>query len=629
MINSVGSQLQAMRRLPALALALAAMLVATLLLGQASASHGRYLHLSWQSLGGNEVEFTYVGVFRRDSPAYSGTGSADDGYPVTGDTFLETQASGAGTQLCFGDNECTDVLTFIVTSYDIDNNFVIARAYDPDTEQARIRYTYADAGPYTAYSQECCRTLSDHDPDGNPNNFHWNNPSLNYRVETLVEPGSGVRSPRTDLEPIVTCPLDGECSFDIDNAVLPGRPGTTLRYRLADDQEATGGQAFTHPAGDFEAEVDEQTGIYTWNTVGAEFNPDYRNNLYSTQVIIEEIDADSEVVGKAGVDFFIRLTDAEGDPPEFEASEAAEEPVATTPGRPIHIFVSAGRGEPANGAALLEENEETITLNVQALPGGAEMDPPLPISGVPPVSSTFTWEPGADQLGEELVTFTATDDETGQVGRLTYTLNVTYDALVVEEGPNPPAATFSADMGDSDVAMMQYGASVPSESSTDVTIETLTFDTDELQGVSTINVYTDPAGDGTPGDLVASTTQFDAGDEQVTMTLTDPFLMEPGDSQVFVVTYDLGTAGASSATQPLIALGLLPLALFGLGLVRRSRGLTVVAAAFTIMLLAACAADVAPEPIESTISLTEVGTVEAEATMVGLPLEGSTVTIRR
>ena len=51
--------------------------------------------------------------------------------------------------------------------------------------------------------------------------------------------------------------------------------------------------------------------------------------------------------------------------------------------------------------------------------------------------------------------------------------------------------------------------------------------------------------------------------------------------------------------------------------------------AIATLMLAACAADVAPEPIESTISLTEVGAAEADATMVGLPLEGSTVTIRR
>ena len=611
-----------MRLLPIVAFAIAATMFAGLFASTAFATHVRYLHLTWQSAGGTDVDFTYITVLRRDG--YSGSGA--DNFAITDDVITEFVG---GTQLCFGDGTCTGVLDFVVTDYDVEDNFIIARALDPDTGDQRIRYTYADSETYVAYSQSCCRISHSEFSQGEGLNRHWNNPDGNYRVEAVVEVGSGLRSPRSDLEPLVTCPVGGECSFDIPT-LSSGRANTTLSYRMAEPEEASGlAGGFEQPEGDFPATIDEATGVYTWDTTGAEFDEEFVNNLYSTQVVIEEVDAADEVVERVGIDFFLRLSDAEGDPPEFAEPEEAEEPVNTTPGRPIQIFVSAGGSANASGIASLNDDEDTITLNVQALPDGAEMDPPLPITGTPPVSSTFNWTPDADQLGEELVTFRARDDASRQVSTLTYTLNVTYDALVVEEGPNPPAATFSADMGDSDVVMMQYEASVPSESNTNVTVETLTFDTDELQGVSAINVYTDPAGDGTPGDLLASTTQFDTGDEQVTMTLSDPFLMEPGDSEVFVVTYDLGAAGASSGTQPLIALGLIPLALFGLGLVRRSRGLTVVAASFTIMLLAACAADVAPEPIESTISLTEVGAAEADATMVGLPLEGSTVTIRR
>lgn len=584
----------------------------------AFATHVRYLHLAWESAGNDDVDFIYISVFRRDG--YQGEG--DDGHPIIGDVVTETIG---GTTLCFGDGNCTGTLDFEVTDFDVDDNFIIVRALDPDTGANRIRHTYEDDGPFVAFSESCCR-ISAQDFDGT--NRHWNNPDGFYRVETLVDPANSTRSPRTDLEPFVTCSINEECSFPIPT-LSSGRGNTTRRYRMAEPEEA-GGFGFEQPEGDFEATVDPDTGEYIWDTTGADFDEDFANNLYSTQVIIEELDADDEVVEQVGIDFFVRLSDAEGDPPEFEDPEGADEPVNTTPGRPIQIFVSAGGNGSASGVGSLDDDEETFTLNVQSLPSGAEMDPPLPITGTPPVSSTFRWTPDDDQTGEELVTFRARNDATRQVSTLTYTLNVTSEALVVEEGPNPPAANIDADAGDGDVAMLQFEASVPSGSDSDVTVDELTFDTDNLEAVSAINVYTDADGQGTPGDLLGSTTAFSADDEQVTVTFDTSFVMEPGDSQVFVVTYDIEASTSSSGSQPLIALGLIPLALFGLVLVRRSRALPLIAVAFMMVILTACpAAEVAPDTTESSISLSEVSVEEEEVTLIGLPIEGSTVTIRR
>jgi PKD repeat protein len=87
----------------------------------------RYSHLTWRPVGARTAEFSVVSGFNRVYP-----GSGPDGYVVTGDTFQENNGT---TTLCFGDGTCTGTLTYQVTSHDVAQGWVIARAITPSQPQ--------------------------------------------------------------------------------------------------------------------------------------------------------------------------------------------------------------------------------------------------------------------------------------------------------------------------------------------------------------------------------------------------------------------------------------------------------------------------------------------------------------
>src|SRR5437764_773253 len=88
-----------------------------------------------------------------------------------------------------------------------------------------IPYAYATAGSFTAVIEACCRTFD-----------QINNP-FEYRIETLVNVGSGNSSPQSTLPPLVLCPPSGLCVFTVP-AIDPD--GDTLQFRLSTPAEAGG-----------------------------------------------------------------------------------------------------------------------------------------------------------------------------------------------------------------------------------------------------------------------------------------------------------------------------------------------------------------------------------------------------
>ncbi|MFN0150482.1 MAG: hypothetical protein ACKVU1_07215 [bacterium] len=70
--------------------------------------------------------------------------------------------------------------------------------------------------------------------------------------------------------------------------------------------------------------------------------------------------------------------------------------------------VEAGQTLSFSVEAADPNSADAITLDVSGLPSGALMVPPLPSSGNP-VSSVFTWTPGAADAGTHIVEFTAVD----------------------------------------------------------------------------------------------------------------------------------------------------------------------------------------------------------------------------
>lgn len=260
-------------------------------------SHFRYTHISWEAGSGvNTADVVFTAGFRRD--AYFGNGS--DGMPVVGDVIDE---SIGGTTLCFGDGACTGTLRFKVFAYNAVENWILARGLQPGTvDDETITHAYSGPGPWTGYSQSCCRVsrLSS-------TTAHLNNPDGNYRAEFLVNFNSNSGSPKSLLPPIVQCRAESLCSFEVTASDDDER---RLRFRLSSSSEA--GPGFVQPGAPespHTATIGQSTGRYTWDTEDAA-QEDVPINLYSTQVTIEELDATGHVVSKSAVDFFIRLTTA-------------------------------------------------------------------------------------------------------------------------------------------------------------------------------------------------------------------------------------------------------------------------------------------------------------------------------
>src|SRR5712691_11613378 len=268
----------------------------------AGASEFIYGHTSWTAVSGNTVAFTVRGAFRRSGmPCIDVTTNSQidcapgDGFAQVGDVVVEDNG---GTSLDPGDgNAPLGPLYYQVTAIDPTLDLLTALALDPASLPARnttIPYIHATAGSFTAVIEACCRTFD-----------QINNP-FEYRLETLVNVGSGNSSPQSSLPPLVLCPQSGLCVFTVP-AIDPD--GDTLQFRLSTSVEAGGSFGFVQPGPPYAtnaASIDPNTGEYSWDTTGATLSGE--RTPYSTQVSIEDLDAGGTPQSKVAVDFMIILT---------------------------------------------------------------------------------------------------------------------------------------------------------------------------------------------------------------------------------------------------------------------------------------------------------------------------------
>ena len=381
----------------------------------ASATHFRYGHYSWKPASGNTIEFTLQNAFRRDGyscvdPA-TGTPSTSPspvsctgpgGLPGIGDVFVEFIG---GTVFNTGDGgqvgSPSGPLLYKVTSIDPANNWVFALALDPSSlpsVDTTISHTYGTPGDYTAFTDSCCRISSVAGP-----NAHINNPDGGYRVETTVNVGSGNSSPISALPPIVVCPIDEVCAFQVPGA---DPDGDTLGYRLSTASEASSlGFVQPGPPHATNAAAVSSSGQYSWDTTGANLGPSGTNTLYSTQVTIEDLDGAGNVRSKSALDWLIQLVPC---PPGGCEPPVIEPPPGSPPVCNSTQVANVGAALSFTVGASDPNSSDSVTLNVAGLPPGATMTPALPVDGNP-VSSTFEWTPGASDLGTTVVvTFLAT-----------------------------------------------------------------------------------------------------------------------------------------------------------------------------------------------------------------------------
>ena len=200
--------------------------------------------------------------------------------------------------LLFGDGTQAPNQNFTCIFVDIPNNWVLLQKVET--------HTYNGSGPFTASFSNCCRLSPP---------SHINNGDQNFRAETIINFAFTTANPISSLPAIVDCPREGVCSFQVP-ATDPDNQ--MMQYRLATSAEAGDG-GFVQPGPPFApnaATIDHTTGLYHWDTHGAQLNPS-GDTFYSTQVMIENVDFTGRVLTKTPLDFFIRLIPVTNHPPVF------------------------------------------------------------------------------------------------------------------------------------------------------------------------------------------------------------------------------------------------------------------------------------------------------------------------
>lgn len=354
----------------------------------AEASHFRYGNISWQKTAkAKEVRFKLTCAFVRSA----------EGNPNLGAIISDTVG---GTSLDFGDGTSSG-LSFRVTALNAAPNrdYIICEALDPTTQKEGILHTYAADGPFSAGINSSARI----GPGLLNNRFGGS-----YQVRTLVNlsvvnnssvNGNGVNeavagSPVIGLVPIVNVAENAAASFLVP-AVDPA--GKRLRFRLSTDAEAGGGPSpgFGTTDTTHRIAVDASTGRVTWNTLGLD-----KTKKWTAQVIVESLSSDGTTIrSQAAVDFLLQIVTQVGTPPSITIQPSTASTVGACGSAPSFTV----RATDPDARAVIE-------LNSGGLPNGSTMTPQLPKSGPSGVSSIFTWNTQADQVGVYVLFFSAEDE---------------------------------------------------------------------------------------------------------------------------------------------------------------------------------------------------------------------------
>ena len=393
------------------------------------ATHFRATQLAWHRSTNPStprlVEFHFSGSFRRSY-------FTQMGYTANVGTSVPVRANDGISGLFFGDGQRLADFNATVVSVDLAN--------DQLTVDAHLLHTYpGTATAFTAYYQNCCRLSLQ---------AHRNNPDRASRQETLVNLGAGVTaSPESGVSPIVDCPVSALCQFFVP---ATDTDGAELSYRLATSAEASGtgnNSGFVQPRstnGANVAFVHPTTGLYSWNTTGADMASGNTPSYFSTQVVVEKKPAGGTTpVSKLAVDFFIRVnpSTSPNQPPVFVSPP--------TPANGATIEVVAGRPATFDVRATDANNNATVTLGTLALPAGATFT----TTNGNPATATFTWTPTV--VGQTFVTLTAQDQ---------FGLQATQRTVRVLAGDGTPPVITGP--GDHDLQATGPGGAVASFSAT-------------------------------------------------------------------------------------------------------------------------------------------------------------------
>jgi hypothetical protein len=340
----------------------------------AHATHYRYGTMSWEPTeNANEVVFTGAQAWR----------SSFFGNPPLGSIVnVGSITTGDGGSV---------PLNVRVVSINTLNDWFFGIFVDANGAEG-IQHTYPaqnnNGQPWEASWSSCCRISP-----RSSGNYHVNNPDQSMALETRIDLAQvGNSAPRTNLPPIMNCPLGMLCSIHVPSL---DNEGDTLSFRLASTTEA-GDFAYVPPGTPFApnpAQIHPTAGTITWDTTGATHDADWANwrTLYSMQVVLEDGRT------KTPLDFFIRIIPADAQVPYWFDTSVCGTTQTIIAGNTISFQVNARS----------DDAQRIITLNHLGIPSGASFPLPAPAN---PVSGTFTWTPTHANGGSHLIIFTAEDD---------------------------------------------------------------------------------------------------------------------------------------------------------------------------------------------------------------------------
>lgn len=263
-------------------------------------------------------------------------------------------------------------------------------------------------------------------------------------VEVKVSPCAASGSAVVSVPAIQAIPLTEITGFSLSSHIAKADPGDSLSYRLASAEEMYGasttfscrsGSSYRsgQPPG---LSIDSATGRVSWDTsritaaTDAAGNPCFNapgtGDLWAVQFIVTVTDRNHNVKGTVPVDLILQFVKQVGSLPTLKFNPPG--PLSVAVGNPV-IFTATG--DSTNPGTK-------ITLNASGVPAGAwatNLNHQLP----PALTSNFSWTPTAADIGNHVVTYTATDENSQQAVN-SITINVIQaPALQISTGSLPPA----------------------------------------------------------------------------------------------------------------------------------------------------------------------------------------------
>ena len=380
-------------------------------------------------------------VSKVDNPASHGPYQVGDRVTVSSGGYTSLEFDGANSSVSFehvsGGYEVVkvDAAAQIITCRPVDPNNLTQAIPRPD-----LVHTFQGNGPYLA-------VLRGSERDGEE---LANRQDTVMRIESVLNfaapnaPPSFVGLPAGSVLPaaLVIVPKATAATFSV--AAQDGDAGDVVRYRFVyDEGEATEGESGVPfeklPAN--QMTIDSQTGMVTWNT----FQIAQTCKTYCVQIVAE----DQQDLGGGNLGPVKSKTTIELQIWINDTTQTGNPTIALLPNSTAYTVPACGgavsfqiRG--TDGQIPVGSKQSRLEIVVENLPPRATV---IPDRGCPSVTGTFSWLPGASDVGQHTVRFRVRDDDTHESQQVTVVITVENGnphlacSVVPPDGPNLQVTT--------------------------------------------------------------------------------------------------------------------------------------------------------------------------------------------